>query len=65
MNTQNTPSKEKLLNIAIGQQIGEILNLKFDKTGKTKTTWGTKTVEGLGAIFNRIAEEEKERLKDY
>ena len=55
-------SKETELNIAIGYELSQMLNLKFDKQGRCKTTWGTKTVQGLGACINRIIEEQKERL---
>ena len=55
-------SNETALNIATGQKIAEFLNLKFDKAGRTKTSWGTKSVQGLGVCINRIIEEEKERI---
>ncbi len=60
-----TLTKEIALNVAIGQKVAELLNLKFDKSGRTKTTWGTKSIQGLGATITRIIEEENERLKDY
>ena len=55
-------SKETELNIAIGYEVAQMLNLKFDKQGRCKTTWGSETVLGLGACINRIIEEQKERL---
>lgn len=51
------------LEVFIGQKIGVLLNLKFDKAGRTKTQWGTKSVQGLGASILRIVKEEQERLK--
>ena len=51
--------------IAIGQQVAELLNIKFGKDGRAKTSWGTKTVEGLGNCIIRIHEEQTERLKDF
>ena len=64
MNTETEIlSKETELNIAIGYEIAQMLNLKFDKEGRCKTSWGTKTVLGLGSCINRIIEEQKERLK--
>ena len=64
MNTETEIlSKEIELNIAVGYEIAQMLNLKFDKEGKCKTSWGTKTVLGLGACINKIVEEQKERLK--
>ncbi len=39
---QETLTKEVALNVAIGQQVAELLNLKFGKDGRTKTSWGTK-----------------------
>jgi hypothetical protein len=55
-------SNETALNVAIGHEIAKLLSLKFDKQGRTKTTWGTKSVQGLGACITRIIEEQKERL---
>lgn len=52
------------LEVAIGKEISDLLNLKFDKKlGRTKTSWGTKSIQGLGACVLRIIEEQKERLK--
>ena len=59
------PKKETVLNIAVGQRIFELLNLKISKSGRIYTSYGDKTIEGLGATINRIIEEENERLKDY
>ena len=64
MNTQTqTESKELFLSVAVGQKVAELLNLKFGKDGRTKTSWGTKSLQGLGACITRIVEEETERLK--
>ena len=49
---------------AIGCEIANLLNIKFDKLGRTKTNWGSKTVVGLGASILRIVEEEKERFAE-
>lgn len=64
MNTIETVSKEVELNTAIGYEIAQLLNIKFGKDGRCKTSWGTKSVQGLGASISRIIEEQKERLKD-
>ena len=60
-----TPSKETVLNVAVGQRIFELLNLKISKSGRIKTSFGNKTIQGIGATIARIIEEENERLKDY
>jgi hypothetical protein len=60
----NEDEKTRLLNIAIGQQIGELLFIKFNKQGKTGTNWGPKTVESLGASIIRLIQEETERLNN-
>lgn len=44
--------------IGIGQKVSALLNLKVDKSGKINTSWGSKTVQGLGASIIRIIEEE-------
>ena len=63
MTTEQTKSIE--LNVAIGYEIAQLLNLKFsNKDGKIKTSWGTKSVLGLGACITQIVEEQTERLKD-
>jgi len=56
-------SKETELNVAVGHEVSKLLNLKFGKDGRTKTSWGTKTIQGLGACITRIVEEQTERLK--
>lgn len=56
-------SKETELNVAIGHEVAQLLNLKFGKDGRTKTSWGTKSIQGLGACITRIIEEQTERLK--
>jgi hypothetical protein len=54
------------LEVAIGQRVVELLNLKVGKElGQLKTTWGSKTVRGLGAVITRIVEEEEHRLKEF
>jgi hypothetical protein len=62
---ESPASKEIVLNVAIGQKVFELLNLKMNKkTGKIETLWGTKTIQGLGATIARIVREENERLSD-
>lgn len=63
MNTE-TVSPEVVFNVAVGQKVAELLNLKFGKDGKTKTSWGTKSIQGLGASIARIYEEEQKRKGD-
>lgn len=62
MTTEQT--KTTTLEVAIGYEIAQLLNLKFSKDGRVKTSWGTKSVQGLGACITRIVEEQTERLKD-
>ncbi|WP_407522732.1 hypothetical protein PDL71_15610 [Lacibacter sp. MH-610] len=54
--------KEIELNVAIGYEIAQLLNLKFDKAGRIRTERGIKSVQGLGGCVRRIIEEQKERL---
>lgn len=49
------------LSVAIGYEVNQLLNLKF-KDGRTNTSWGTKTIQGLGACIQRIIDEQTERL---
>lgn len=56
--------KQTELEVAIGHEVSKLLNLKFGKDGRTKTTWGTKSIQGLGACISRIVEEQTKRLKD-
>ncbi|HRG11386.1 MAG TPA: hypothetical protein PLJ08_22620 [Cyclobacteriaceae bacterium] len=58
-------TKEQLLEIAVGQRVAELLNLKFNTIGRTNTSWGTKSIQGLGACITRIIEEEQIRLSDH
>lgn len=62
MNDQ-TANKTTELNVAIGHEVAKLLKLKFGKDGRTNTTWGTKSIEGIGACINRIVEEQTNRLK--
>ena len=62
--TTTETTKEIALNVAIGYEVAQLLNLKFGKDGRTKTSWGTKSVLGLGATIARIVEEQTERLKN-
>lgn len=58
-------SRAVILRTAIGQAVGELLSVKFNKTdGRCKTSWGTKTVQGLGASIMRIVEEHTDRLTE-
>jgi len=45
---------------ALGKAIVGLFDLRSDKTGRYKTTWGTKTLEGLGRCIIRLVEETKE-----
>lgn len=62
MNTENKVTHEEELNIAIGYEVAQMLNLKFGKDGRTKTSWGTKSIQGVGASIARIVEEQTKRL---
>jgi hypothetical protein len=52
------------LSVAIGHEVAILLNLEFNNIGRTKTSWGTKSVRGLGNCIIRIVEEQSERLKE-
>lgn len=52
---ENSNRKER--DIFIGNQIAKLLNIKFGSDGRCNTLWGTKTVEGLGAVITRIVED--------
>jgi hypothetical protein len=60
---KNTADKEHLLNVAIGEKISLLLNLKINKQGKVKTSYGDKTWIGLGATVLQIIKEETEKHK--
>ena len=60
---ENKITTEEELNIAIGYEVSQLLGLKFGKDGRTKTSWGTKSVQGLGACISRIVEEQTKRLQ--
>lgn len=47
---------------AIGTEVAKLLKLKF-KDGRTQTSWGTKSPEGLGRCIERILEKQKEKFK--
>lgn len=51
-------NKTKLLEIAIGQKVLDLFRLSVGKTGRINTTWGNKTVQGIGACIQRISEEQ-------
>ncbi len=58
---KNTADKEHLLNVAIGEKISQLLDLKLSKQGKVKTSYGDKTFIGLGATVLQIIKEEIEK----
>jgi hypothetical protein len=67
MNTEQktqaeTLTNEQALNVAVGQRVAELLFLKVNKIGRLKTSWGDKSIIGLGATINRIIEEETQRI---
>ena len=65
MITEQTKNRLQFeMEAAIGCEIANLLNMKFDKSGRTKTAWGSKTIVGIGASILRIVEEEKERFDD-
>jgi hypothetical protein len=41
----------------VGEQIVEMLSLTKNKDGRYNTSWGSKTVEGLGRCAQRIVVE--------
>jgi len=57
---ENTSSGEETTSryLQIGEQIIELFGLKI-KNGRVDTSWGNKTVEGLGKVIERIIEEAK------
>ena len=48
----------------VGQKIAELLGLKVNKLGRMNTSWGTKTILGLGACIVRIVEESKATINE-
>ena len=58
MEKQNRAEFEKQL----GLQIAALLYLKTNRAGRVDTTWGTKTLQGLGATVLRIVDEHRERF---
>ncbi len=56
--------KPNIKAIAIGQAVFSLLGLKISKTGLINTSYGTKSIEGLGNVILRIVDEESERLSD-
>jgi hypothetical protein len=58
----NTSQEAQTLNIAIGYEVAKLLNLKVNKLGVINTSYGTKSIQGLGATIQRIIEEQKQRL---
>lgn len=65
MENETTIQNATALDIAIGYEVNQLLGLKFGKDGRTKTNWGTKSIQGLGACILRIVEEQKERLNQH
>ncbi len=57
---EHTQRKER--EIRIGNQVAQLLGLKFDEKGECKTTWGTKSYQGLGAVITRMVEAEVEQF---
>ena len=45
----------------IGSEVAKLLPLKFGKDGRTNTSWGTKSTEGLGRCIERIVYEAQEK----
>jgi hypothetical protein len=66
MKTENKNLNEAdsiALSVAIGYEVSRLLSLKFDKAGRTKTSWGTKSIEGLGKCIQVIVEDQSQRLR--
>lgn len=57
-----TEQEKQAISVAIGYEVGRLLNLKFNKTGKTNTYYGNKTIEGLGACIEEIVKDQTERI---
>jgi hypothetical protein len=57
-------TKTEELNVMVGQKIAELLGLKVNKLGRMNTSWGTKTILGLGACIVRIVEESKSTINE-
>ena len=57
-------TKTEELNVMVGQKIAELLGLKVNKLGRMNTSWGTKTILGLGACIVRIVEESKATINE-
>ena len=44
----------------IGERVAELFFLKPNKKGEYETSWGSKTLVGLGRVIERIVREETE-----
>ena len=45
----------------IGERVAELFFLKPNKKGEYETSWGSKTLVGLGRVIERIVRESTER----
>ena len=54
---------QQFYEIAIGQKISELLNLKVNKIGRFNTSIGDKSMQGLGACLIEIIERENNRQR--
>jgi len=59
-----TQQEEQAFKIAIGQELAQLLSLKLNKAGLVPTSYGTKSIEGLGAVILRIVEEQTQRITE-
>jgi hypothetical protein len=53
----NPNSEYKDRERSVGIDVVDMLGLKIDKNDRVNTSWGSKTVKGLGASIIRIVEE--------
>jgi len=57
----NTLENQTEKAVKIGQEVAKLLPLKFGKDGRTQTSWGTKSLEGLGRCVERIVYEAQDK----
>lgn len=48
------PSLDDYTAMQVGKQVAELFNLKADKDGRYNTSFGTKTLVGLGRCVERV-----------
>ena len=56
---------QESINIEIGRKVFGLLGLKISKIGRIDTSYGTKTIQGLGAVISRIVRESTQEVTEF